>query len=136
LKGIKIERVGILLYMGVALSAAFAGIFFSARIASAQPNALDNTALNVIAAAVIGGAALEGGRASMVGTMLGLFLLNMLTNAAIFLGISPLWQKAISGLVLLCAVTADAFSEREVDGRRKWTTNKIRRKAASVTVET
>jgi len=129
LKGIKIEMVGIILYVGTALTAAFAGIIFSARIASAQPNALDNMALNVIAAAVIGGAALDGGRASIVGTMLGLFLLNMLTNASIFLDISPLWQKAISGLVLLTAVAADAFSEREVDGRRRWTMNKFHRKA-------
>jgi ribose transport system permease protein len=104
----------------VATTAALAGIIFAARIDSAQPNSLDNMALNVIAAAVIGGAALDGGRASITGTMLGLFLLNMLTNAAIFLGISPLWQKAISGLVLATAVTADAFSEREPDGRRRW----------------
>jgi ribose transport system permease protein len=120
LKGIKVEHVGITLYVLVATTAAFAGIIFAARIDSAQPNSLDNMALNVIAAAVIGGAALDGGRASIPGTMLGLFLLTMLTNAAIFLGISPLWQKAISGLVLATAVTADAFSERQSDGRRRW----------------
>ena len=120
LKGIKVERVGIVLYTLTATTAALAGIIFAARIDSAQPNSLDNMALNVIAAAVIGGAALEGGRASIVGTMLGLFLLNMLTNAAIFLDISPLWQKAISGAVLAVAVSADAFTERDAGGRRRW----------------
>lgn len=119
LKGVRVERVGIALYALTAAAAAFAGIIFAARIDSAQPNALDNMALNVIAAAIIGGAALTGGRASIFGAMLGLFLLLALSNAAIFLGISPLWQKAISGTVLAAAVTADAFSERTSGGRRR-----------------
>lgn len=119
LKGVRVDRVGITLYALTGAAAAFAGIIFAARIDSAQPNALDNMALNVIAAAIIGGAALSGGRASITGAMLGLFLLTMLPNAAIFFGISPLWQKAIIGAVLAAAVTADAFSERTPGGRRR-----------------
>ncbi len=129
LKGIKVKRVGILLYIGTATTAAFVGIIFAARIDSSQPTAVDGMALNVIAAAVIGGAALAGGKASIVGTMLGLFLLNMLTNASIFLGISPLWEKAISGVVLATAVTVDAISEREPNGTRQWKRPWIRRPA-------
>lgn len=112
LKGIHVRRVGILLYIGTATAAAFAGIIFAASIDSAQPSPLNGMALNVIAAAVIGGAALDGGRASIVGTVLGLFLLNMLTNASVFLNISPLWEQAISGVVLASAVLVDAISER------------------------
>ena len=56
---------------------------------------------------MIGGAALSGGRGSVLGGVLGLLLLNMLGNAAIFVGLSPYWQKGISGVVLLVAVAAD-----------------------------
>jgi ribose transport system permease protein len=118
LKGIRVHRVGILLYMATATAAALAGIVFAASIDSAQPAPLNGMALNVIAAAVIGGAALNGGRASIVGTVLGLFLLNMLTNASIFLNISSLWEQAISGVVLASAVMVDAISERESHGER------------------
>ncbi len=114
LKGLKVEHIGIILYMAVSTTAALAGIIFSARVDSAQPDSLNGTALNVIAAAVIGGASLEGGSASIAGAMLGLFLLNMLDNASIFLGISPLWQEAISGAVLAAAVVSSRVSDRRL----------------------
>jgi ribose transport system permease protein len=84
----------------------------SARLNAASPVAFDGLALDVIAAAVIGGASLNGGRGSIIGGLLGLLLLNMLGNAAIYVGISPYWQKAISGFVLLVAVSGDVMAER------------------------
>jgi ribose transport system permease protein len=112
LNGIRVHRIGISLYMVSGLLSAFAGVIFAARLSTASPVAFDGLALDVIAAAVIGGASLNGGRGSVIGGLLGLLLLNMLGNAAIYVGISPYWQKAISGFVLLVAVSGDAIAER------------------------
>jgi ribose transport system permease protein len=84
----------------------------ASRVSSGQPNFGIGLELDVIAAAVIGGASLNGGRGSIIGGLLGLLLLNMLGNAAIYVGISPYWQKAISGFVLLVAVSGDVIAER------------------------
>jgi ribose transport system permease protein len=112
LNGIKVRQIGILLYAFSGTLAAFAGVIFAARLSAASPAAFDGLALNVIAAAVIGGASLAGGRGSVIGGLLGLFLLEMLGNAAIYVGISPYWQKVISGVVLLVAVLADVLASR------------------------
>ena len=121
LNGIRVSRIGILLYMLAGLLSAAAGLIFAARLSTASPVAFDGLALDVIAAAVIGGASLNGGRGSIIGGLLGLLLLNMLGNAAIYVGISPYWQKAISGAVLLVAVSGDVLAERiQVSEWRPW----------------
>lgn len=109
LHGVKVARVGIVLYVVVGISASFAGILYTARLGTASPVVLDGMNLQVIAAAVIGGASLSGGEGSVIGGVLGLLLLNMLGDAAIYVGISPYWQKAISGVVLFLAVAADGI---------------------------
>ena len=110
LKGIPVERVGLILFTLSGLVAAFAGIVFASQINSAQPEAYVNLALNAIAAAVIGGAGLSGGEGSIVGTMFGLFLLSVMSNAAIFVGLSALWEEAISGVVLVAAISFDKIA--------------------------
>ena len=110
-------RIGIILYAASGLLAGIAGTIFAARLGNATSQAFDGLALNVIAAAVIGGAALTGGRGSVLGGVLGLLLLNMLGNAAIFVGLSPYWQKGISGVVLLVAVAADVVGRRRSSRR-------------------
>jgi ribose/xylose/arabinose/galactoside ABC-type transport system permease subunit len=112
LNGIKVVALGIGLYALSGLLSGVVGTIFAARLASAPATAFDGLALNVIAAAVIGGASLTGGRGSVVGAFLGLLLLNMLSNAAIYVGISPYWEKAISGFVLIVAVGADVLAAR------------------------
>jgi ribose transport system permease protein len=106
-KGIRVDRVGITLFTISGLVAAFAGICFAAQLGSGQTNAYYNLALETIAAAVIGGAGLNGGEGSVLGTVFGLLLLNMTTNALIFLGWSSLWSQAIYGAVLVAAITID-----------------------------
>ena len=117
LNGVKVVRIGILLYAASGLLAGVAGTIFAARLGTATSQAFDGLALNVIAAAVIGGAALGGGRGSVLGGLLGLLLLNMLGNAAIYVGLSPYWQKGISGIVLLVAVAADVVGRRRSNRR-------------------
>ncbi len=108
LHGVKTDRLGISLYMVAALAAAFIGIVLAARLNAATPNAVDGMTLRLIAASVIGGAALSGGKGSVVGAFLGLLLMSILTNAMILFGITPFWQKGIIGGILLAAILLDA----------------------------
>jgi ribose transport system permease protein len=110
LNGVRTKRVGVWLYLLSGLAAAFVGVVFAARLGSASASAFDGLTLEVIAAAVIGGAALTGGRGSIIGGLLGLFLLKTLASATVAVGISPFWQRAITGAVLLAAVGSDAYS--------------------------
>ncbi len=106
--GVKVERIGIQLYVLMGLLAAFVGVVLAARLDAGAPNAVDGMAMRVIAAAVIGGCALSGGKGNVLAGLLGLLLLNMLTNAATILGVSPYWQKSLIGGVLLLALVLDA----------------------------
>jgi ribose/xylose/arabinose/galactoside ABC-type transport system permease subunit len=119
LSGVKIVTIGVVLYAASGLLAGAGGILFAARLGSAPANDFSGLALTVIAAAVIGGSSLSGGRGSMVSAMLGLLLLTMLGNAAIYVGISTYWTTAISGVVLLSAIAADAVSARSDAGAGK-----------------
>jgi ribose transport system permease protein len=105
--GVPVQRLGMALYLIVGLLGALCGILLSARLNAASPLATDGTTLRVIAAAVIGGCSLAGGKGSVVGGLLGLLLLNVLGNAIVILGISPHWQKAVLGGVLLTAVLTE-----------------------------
>lgn len=110
LNGVKVRRIGILVYVGSAFAASLAGLLFASRLDSAPAQAFTGMALTVIAAVVIGGASLEGGSGSVTGALLGLFLLQLFGNAAIYVGISPYWQQSISGVILLVAIIADQFA--------------------------
>jgi ribose transport system permease protein len=112
LNGINTRKIGLSLYALSGVAAAFAGVVFAGRLNGAGPSPFDGLSLTVIAGAVIGGASIYGGRGSIAGAVLGLFLLSMLGNAAIYVGISPFWQKAISGVVLLFAVVSDLVIAR------------------------
>lgn len=118
LNGVKVRRIGILVYVGSGFAASLAGLLFASRLNSAPAQAFTGMALVVIAAVVIGGASLEGGTGSVTGAILGLFLLQLFGNAAIYIGISPYWQQAISGAVLLIAIMADqvAYNRRTKSG--------------------
>jgi ribose transport system permease protein len=102
--GINVTRLGILMYSLVGVLAGFVGILLTSKLNAASPMAVDGMALRVIAAAVIGGANLSGGKGSIISGLLGLCLMGVLSNAIIQLGISPYWQKGLLGGVLLVAV--------------------------------
>jgi ribose transport system permease protein len=110
LNGIPARRVGVLLYGLSGIAAAFVGVFFAARLGTATPDAVNGLALNVIAAAIIGGASLNGGRGSVIGAFLGILLLNVMIVGSFYLGVPAFWVRTISGVVLFAAVLADAIS--------------------------
>ena len=104
LMGINTTGLGIATYTLVGLLAGFIGLMTAARMNAATTMAVDGMTLRVIAAAVIGGANLKGGRGSVIGGLLGLCIMHILSNSIIQLGVSPYWQKTVLGGALLVAV--------------------------------
>lgn len=105
--GIDITRLGIGLYVLVGLLSGFIGLMIASRLNAASPIAVDGMALRVIAAVVIGGGSLSGGKGSIVAGLLGLCIMHILSNSMIQLGISPYWQKSLLGGILLIAVLSE-----------------------------
>ncbi|WP_224784891.1 ABC transporter permease [Marinihelvus fidelis] len=112
LTGLRVNRVKIWVYtLGGAL-AGVAGVLVTARLDSAQPNAGMGYELDAIAAVVIGGTSLSGGRGSIMGTVLGCLIIGVLNNGLFLLDVSPFWQQVIKGMVILIAVAIDKASPR------------------------
>ncbi len=120
LHGVNTQRLGFILFLLVGALVGFIGVVFTARVGMASPMALDGMALKVIAACVIGGASLGGGEGSVLGGLLALLLLHMITNAAMYVGISAYWHKTIVGAVLILAVVSDVLSKRPSRTGRRW----------------
>lgn len=112
LAGIRPRRVvfGVFVTMG-ALSG-LAALLNSVRFVDIDPNAGSGLELQAIAAVVVGGAAVSGGRGTLIGSLIGVLLLGTIGPALVFLHIQPQWEKAIQGLVILLAVASDAFDRR------------------------
>lgn len=110
LTGIRVERVKVTVYLLAGVLASVAGLIVTARLDSAQPNAGSGYELDAIAAVVIGGTSLSGGRGSMGGTVLGCLIIGVLNNGLFLLDVSPFWQQVIKGLVILAAVALDRSS--------------------------
>jgi len=110
--GINVKRVKIWIYaLGGAL-AAVAGLIVTARLDAADPKAGLGYELDSIAAVVIGGTSLSGGRGSILGTVLGCLIIGVLNNGLFLLDVSPFWQQVVKGLVILAAVAADKMGSR------------------------
>ncbi len=105
--GINVRRVRLWTTVLCAALAGFAGIVFMARLGVATPTFGIGSELNIIAAAVIGGASLTGGKGSVLGAILGIALLSVVTSSMILLDISIFWQEMIRSLILLAAVSVD-----------------------------
>lgn len=114
--GVRADGLGIGLYVQAGLVAAFIGVVMAARLNASAPQVVDGMTLRVIAAAVIGGCSLSGGRGSIMAGLLGLVLMAVLSNATVLLGISPYWQKALIGGVLLAAIATERLGRTSHSG--------------------
>ena len=112
LSGININKVKITVYTLTGILCAVAGLLVTARLDSAQPNAGTGYELDSIAAVVIGGTSLSGGKGTIVGTVIGALIIGVLNNGLVLLDVSPFWQQVIKGLVILLAVILDRMSAR------------------------
>ena len=107
LSGINIKRIKIIVYALAGTLAAVGGLIVTSRLDSAQPNAGMNYELDAIAAVVIGGTSLSGGKGTIMGTVLGAIIIGVLNNGLVLLNVSPFWQQVVKGLVILLAVVID-----------------------------
>ena len=112
--GIDVRRVKLTVYALVGASAAVSGIILTGQTASGQPQAALNYELAAITAVIVGGASLGGGRGGIAGTILGVFLLGLVSNALNLYGVSAFWQPVATGTILVLAVGVDSYSRRSV----------------------
>lgn len=108
--GIKVVRTQVLLYVMVGALAAFGGVIFVILGKNANPQTLVGTELDIIAAVVLGGASIFGGRGSVLGTVLGVVLVQLINNNLVLIGIPSTWQRAAVGLLLIIGVSVQAIT--------------------------
>ena len=113
LSGINTEKVFFWVYANMGLLAGLAGIVLSARNASATPKAGDSFEMDAIASCYIGGAATSGGIGTVIGAVVGAFIMGILNNGMSLAGFDTNVQKIVKGAVLLGAVTIDLVSKRK-----------------------
>jgi putative multiple sugar transport system permease protein len=116
LSGVKTKAVTFRLFVNMGVLAALAGLVFTARLNSAQPAGGTGFELDSIAAAFIGGAAVQGGIGTVAGAMIGGLIMGVLNNGMSILGLGTDYQQLIKGLVLLLAVGFDIFNKNRSGG--------------------
>jgi erythritol transport system permease protein len=109
LSGVPVKRVQITVYVLSGICAAIAGLVLSSQLTSAGPTAGTSYELTAIAAVVIGGAALTGGRGTIRGTMLGAFVIGFLSDGLVIIGVSSYWQTVFTGAVIVLAVLLNSI---------------------------
>ncbi|QLI76637.1 ribose ABC transporter permease RbsC [Bacillus pumilus] len=107
ISGIKVPRVKIMIYSLAGFMSALAGAILTSRLNSAQPTAGTSYELDAIAAVVLGGTSLSGGRGRIVGTLIGVLIIGVLNNGMNLLGVSSFYQSVVKGIVILIAVLLD-----------------------------
>ncbi len=110
LNGIKIERSKLIAYSVAGLCAAICGVLLTAQTRSGDPTAANNFTNNSIAAAVLGGASLAGGKGSYFGSIAGAMILSLIVGLLIFWKISSYYQNLVQGVILILALSAGFFS--------------------------
>lgn len=110
--GIPVRRVRMLVYVITAVCAAIAGIILVGQTATGQPAGALGYELTAIAAVIVGGASLSGGQGRMSGTIVGVFLLGVVSNALNLFGVSPFWQPVATGIILVIAVAVDSLAAK------------------------
>lgn len=110
LSGVPVKQVQIIVYMLSGICAAIAGLVLSSQLTSAGPTAGSTYELTAIAAVVIGGAALTGGKGTVQGTMLGAFVIVFLSAGLVIIGVSVYWQTVFTGSVIVLAVLLNSIN--------------------------
>ncbi|MES2793762.1 MAG: ABC transporter permease, partial [Planctomycetota bacterium] len=110
LAGMRPQRVTFVVFVLMGLLTGLAALLNAVRFPQVDPNAGLGLELQVIAAVVVGGTAVNGGRGTVWGTLVGVLLLATIGPALVFLGAAAHWEKALQGAIILTAVASDAFS--------------------------
>lgn len=116
MSGIRVDRVKMFVYMFSGFCAALVGLVISSELMAAHPATGTNLELNAIAAAVLGGTSMSGGRGTIGGTIVGAFVIGILSDGLVMMGVSSFWQMVIKGLVIIIAVVVDQ-AQRKLQAR-------------------
>jgi putative multiple sugar transport system permease protein len=111
LSGINTKRIMFWVYANMGLLSALAGIVYAGRLNAASPLAGDKVELDAIASCFIGGASASGGVGTVIGAVIGAFIMGILNNGMSIIGLNIFWRDIIKGLVLIVAVAFDVYSK-------------------------
>jgi erythritol transport system permease protein len=117
LVGIRVGRVKLAVYMMSGFCAALTGLIIASQLQAAHPATGETFELSAIAAVVLGGTSLSGGRGSVGGTLVGAFVIGVLNDGLVLLGVSQFWQIVIKGVVIVAAVVVDQLASRPAAAR-------------------
>jgi erythritol transport system permease protein len=112
LSGVRVPQIKFAVYAISGVCAAVVGLVIAAQLGAAHPATGETFELNAITAVVLGGTSLMGGRGSVGGTIIGAFVIGVLADGLILLGVSEFWQIVIKGLVIVLAVILDQMQQR------------------------
>jgi erythritol transport system permease protein len=112
LSGVQVKKVTMLTYVISGFCAAIVGLVIASQLVSAHPANGESFELNAIAAVVLGGTSLSGGRGTIFGTILGAFVIGVLNNGMVIEGVSSFWQTVITGVVIIFAVIIDQVQQK------------------------
>ena len=107
LSGISVDKIKLFVYIFSAVCAALAGVFAASELEAAHPATGESWEMNAIAASVLGGTSMAGGLGTIGGTIVGAFVIGVLNDGMIMLGLSSFWQMVIKGVVIIIAVIID-----------------------------
>jgi erythritol transport system permease protein len=119
LSGIRVNRIKIAVYVISGCCAALAGLLLTSELGAAYPDTATTYELNAIAAAVLGGTALSGGRGTIIGTVMGAFVIGFLSDGLVLVGVSTFWQSVVKGAVIIVAVITEQAQQRLQSGLTK-----------------
>ncbi len=109
--GINVDKIRVLIYSIVGMISALAGILYVARLGSSQSAIGENWPMNSIASSVIGGVSLNGGIGNPAGALIGAAIISVIQNMIVLLGVNVYWQSAVSGFVVVIAISFSSISE-------------------------
>jgi ribose transport system permease protein len=112
--GIRSNRILFITFVLSSVSAALAGAVLASQLSAGDPNAAKGLELEVVTAIVLGGASLAGGRGTLLGTVLGLIVIQVLNNGLILLDVPSFWQRIAQGILLIAAVSFDQIRQKIV----------------------
>lgn len=111
--GINVDRVKIGVFTIIGTLTGIAGLIMAARLGSGQPSAANGFEMDVIAAVILGGASLSGGRGKISGTVIGVIIIGLLANGLTLMNISTYWQQVVKGVIIVVAVLIDTQSKKK-----------------------